>query len=556
MRVAYNQSGELITLLRKQNRSIAVFFIIIFCSLIFDSCAYYRKKTLGGDQITLKELNKNISKGKHFVLVTDIATWKADSVKFIDEKYLSMDLSPIEGSVLEDKLAYLDTISKTRVNTENRILQQLVIVHLHDSISLESGNNNLAISDIDIIEVYDADIGKSLGFFFISAVGFAVIISVIIALTKSSCPFLYVYDGEDYQLAAETFGGAIYPGLERSDFVRLPMAKAEDGFYQFKIRNELKERQYINKVRLIEAKVPDHKTLNIDQNGIIHTIGIPVSPLSAVSDSQEDYTDEISNIDSTQYYFNDGETNNSLTLIFDKPVDVKSGKLLLKAKSTLWMDFVFGEFIELFGLYYNTFAENQKQKTKEQMGQWSKDQYLPLTVSLFDNGEWIEIEQLQPIGPLAAARDIVIPIDFSNIDDDNIKVKLSTGFYFWEVDYAGMDYSIDEPIETKYAAPAFVEFNSYKLIDGELILDDSLYVVQNDVGDVLDLKFATQFKSNTETMVFLEVSGYYTHIRDFNTVPDFETLKTFRDPGRLSEFSKELFYNYSAPIVAMNSTQD
>jgi hypothetical protein len=76
------------------------------------------------------------------------------------------------------------------------------------------------------------------------------------------------------------------------------------------------------------------------------------------------------------------------------------------------------------------------------------------------------------------------------------------------------------------------------------------------VGDVLDLKFAPQFDSDVETMVFLEVSGYYTHIRDFKTLPEIETLETFKNPGRLSEFSRELFYNYSAPILAKNVIQD
>jgi hypothetical protein len=295
MKVAYNQSGELITLLRKHHRGIAVFFIIIFSSLIFDSCAYYKKKVLSGDKITLKKINKNIAKGKHFVLETYTETWKADSVKFIDEEYLSMDLRPIKGQYIkgvsiEDKLAYLDTVSKTRVKagvkTNNRILQQLVIIHLQDSSSLEAGYNSFAISDIEAIEVYDADIGKSLGYFAIGFIGAMLIMTLIIALTKSSCPFLYVYDGEDYQLAAETFGGAIYPGLERSDFVRVSMAQPDEGFYKFKIRNELKEIQFINKVRLIEAKVPDRKTLNIDQNGVLHTIGTPVSHYLATSDSQ------------------------------------------------------------------------------------------------------------------------------------------------------------------------------------------------------------------------------------------------------------------------------
>ena len=190
------------------------------------------------------------------------------------------------------------------------------------------------------------------------------------------------------------------------------------------------------------------------------------------------------------------------------------------------------------------------------MGQWSKEQYLPLTVSIYANGEWVEVQQLQPIGPLAGARDIVIPLDLSDIVDDNIKVKLSTGYYFWEVDYAGIDYSPDEPIETKYASPDFAEFNSFDVSNGALNEDDLLYVVQNNVGDVLDLKFAPQFDDNTETMVFLEVSGYYTHIREFKNLPEVEKLETFRSPGRLSEFSRELFHTYSAPIMAKNVIQD
>ena len=557
MKVADYQPGELITILRKNQRSIAILFLIIFGSFIVDSCDYYKKKVRYKGEITKDEINKNLAKGKQFILVTSARKWQAENIKIIDDSHLNMNLVPIPRTgMLNDKLEYLKYNSSKRVKADNKILQQLVLMHLEQDDTLEAGNINLAFSDIGKIEIYDADLGKTIFVFLGITTGILVIIGVIYALTKSSCPFLYVYDGKEYQLAAETFGGAIYPGLERSDFVKLAMAQPEDGFYKFKIRNELKEHQYINKVRLIEARVPDNKSLNIDQQGIIHTIGKPVPPSSAVSDSGQDYTVELTSFDSTQFYFNDGQKVNSVTLSFDKPADVKTGKLLLTTKSTLWMDYVFGEFLKLFGLSYNTFADKQKQKTKDQMGQWSEDQYMPLTVSVYTNGNWIEVEQLQPIGPLAAARDIVIPIDLSDISDENIQVRLSTGFYFWEVDYAGMDYSVDEPIDTKYASPDFAEFNSFDVSNGALNEDDLLYVVQRNVGDVLDLKFAPQFDDNTETMVFLEVSGYYTHIRDFKTLPEFEKLKTFRNPGRLSEFSRELFNNYSAPILAKNVVED
>ena len=556
MNVAENQPGELITMLRQHSRGIAIFFLIIFGSLIVDSCSYYRKRVLYRDQVTIDDINKNLAKRKQFALVTATESFEVSGIRILDNETLTMRLSSIRSSQIEDKLEYLKYNSNKRVKTGEEILQQLVVMHLLEDDTLQAGNITLAMADIGKIEVYDADVAKSILAFLGITAGVLVIIGVIYALTKSSCPFLYVYDGEDYQLAAETFGGAIYPGLERSDFVALPMAKPEDGFYQFKIRNELKEKQYINKVRLIEAKLPENKSLNIDQNGIIHTIGTPIAPSSAISDSQEDYTAELTSFDTSQFYFDDGANLNSITLNFDKPADTKTGKLILKTKSTLWLDYVFGEFLKLFGYYYNTFAEEQKQKTKEEMGKWSEDQHLPLTVSVFANGEWKEVEQLQSIGPLAPARDVVIPLDLSEISGENLKVKLSTGFYFWEVDYAGMDYSPDEPIETKYATPAFAEFNTYNVSNAALDNDDSLYVVQNNVGDVLDLKFETQFNNDTETMVFLEVSGYYTHIRDFKTLPEFEALKTFKNPGRLSEFSRELFNNYSTPILAKNIIQD
>ena len=557
MKIADYQPGELITMLRQHRRSIAVFFLIIFGSLIVDSCAYYKRKVRYKGEINKDEINKNLAKGKQFILVTLANKWEADNIKIIDDNTLNMDLVSIHrNSLLADKLEYLKYNSKSRVKHGDEIYQQLVVMHLQEDDTLEAGNINLTFSDIGKIEIYDADVARSIISFVGITAGVLAIIGIIYALVKSSCPFLYVYDGEEYQLAAETFGGAIYPGLERSDFVMLPMAQSEEGFYQFKIRNELKERQYINKVRLIEAKIPENKSLNIDQNGIIHTIGTPIPPSSAISDSEQDYTAELTSFDTSQFYFNDGANVNSLTLNFEKPADIKTGKLILKTKSTLWLDYVFGEFLKLFGLYYNTFAEEQKLKTKEEMGQWSKDQNLPLTVSIYANDKWVEVEQIQPIGPLAAARDVVIPVDLSGISGENIKVKLSTGFYFWEVDYAGMDYSPDEPIETKYATPSFAEFNAHNVSNGALNNDDSLYVVQNNVGDVLDLKFATQFNSDIETMVFLEVSGYYTHIREFKTLPEFETLKTFRNPGRLSEFSRELFNNYSAPILAKNVVQE
>ena len=119
------------------------------------------------------------------------------------------------------------------------------------------------------------------------------------------------------------------------------------------------------KVLLIEAKVHKNRSLIIDQKGVVHTIDTPTPPISAFSDSGNDYTKELVKADSIQYYFDDTDPVNSLTLNFHKPQDATKGKLILTTKGTLWMDYVFGEFLKLFGWYYNSFAEEQKKKTKE-----------------------------------------------------------------------------------------------------------------------------------------------------------------------------------------------
>ena len=209
MKIAENQPGELITMLRQHSRGIAVFFLIIFGSLIVDSCSYYRKKVLYRDQVSIDDINKNLSKRKQFVLVTTAQTWEVSGLRIVDNESLTMRLSSIKSSQIEDKLEYLKYNSRTRVKTGDELLQKLVVMHLLEDDTLQAGNIKLAISDIGKIEVYDADVGKSILIFAGFTLGFLAIVYIIILLTKSSCPFLYVYDGEEYQLAAETFGGAI-----------------------------------------------------------------------------------------------------------------------------------------------------------------------------------------------------------------------------------------------------------------------------------------------------------------------------------------------------------
>ena len=73
---------------------------------------------------------------------------------------------------------------------------------------------------------------------------------------------------------------------------------------------------------------------------------------------------------------------------------------------------------------------------------------MPLEVSVKTTKGWQKITDITTIGPVAT-RKVVVPIDLT---DTNVlyEIRLSSGFMFWEIDYAAIDFSEDKnfPIET------------------------------------------------------------------------------------------------------------
>ncbi len=77
-------------------------------------------------------------------------------------------------------------------------------------------------------------------------------IAIVIAIaTKESCPFVYSYDGENYTFDAEPYGGAICPGLKKTDYSRLEHLKPVAGKYRLLVRNEVEETQYTDEMKLL-----------------------------------------------------------------------------------------------------------------------------------------------------------------------------------------------------------------------------------------------------------------------------------------------------------------
>jgi hypothetical protein len=420
----------------------------------------------------------------------------------------------------------------------------------------------LLLSQVEKIEVIQHDKKRTTSSYVLGGLGIGigamVVAGIIIALTKDSCPFVSVYDGEQFQLQGELFGGAINPKLERPDYLPL-RAMPVNGEFQVRLSNELKEKQYTNFADLLVIEHPANTLVFPNSDGKIFQVADPVLPVSARLNEQRDVLKAISRRDEYFCGFDDttsGTGINELNMTFNRKADQKQAKLLLHLKNSYWLDYLYGEFTRNFGSKYENWKEKQKHKSAEQMVRWTEEQNIPLTISMKTKTGWKEIQKLKTIGPLAN-RNIIIPIETETGLDGPINIKLTTGFMFWEIDYAAMDFSIDEPLNVVRLKPESAEDGNGKSVVDALTEYDNQYLSQPQAGSyaILKYKFNQRPKAGNTFSVVFHTSGYYEPIREFTGKPDLALLKRFREPGYMPKFSLNSFEKISAghSLLAANN---
>ncbi|MCM4159931.1 hypothetical protein DHB64_08515 [Antarcticibacterium sp. W02-3] len=407
---------------------------------------------------------------------------------------------------------------------------------------------SIPFSMFDSISVNKPNAGRSIVNAAGSAVAVFAVAIVVVALTKSSCPFIYVKDGNEYVFRGELYPGAITPNIQRDDYIPLPQFDPSGDEYMIKVTNELLEIQYTDLLQLIVLEHPGDVKVLLDQKGNAHSFSKIEAPKRAISDRFSTSLPELLQQDGKSFLFDSSvETANgsrSITLEFAKPSEAKQAKLFLTAKNSYWLDYTFGKFNEQFGVYYNTFQKKQLKTAGEESTQWSKDQNIPLSVYLRTGGEWKLVEQIPTIGPLAF-RDLVVPIDLGNFKEEKVVLKLETGFIFWEIDRAGMDFSENIQMTEVVLEPSFAIDEKGEDVTELLRKADQQYLIQPEVGNEVIVSFKYKPENHTgSATAFLKNRGYYTYIRDYKGLPQFAELQKFKESGRFSRFSEEQYRKF------------
>ena len=501
-------------------------------------------------------------------LVSGLDQQQKDFILHFNEKTFGLVDVELDNQTLYGEMKELDSRTyniKVKPTGPNRYIKKasnnqsylLNEVHLYAGEYTDLGNQRISVpvSAIEKIEIYDRDTATTVGTWILGGLGVAaaiyLLMAIIVLIFKESCPFVYMYDGESYRFAGEIFSGAIQPGLERFDYLRLNGFKAVGDDYILKVTNEIKEIQHINLAQLKVVDHPEGTEVLMDKYGRVHTISDPAMATTVQTLTGTDISEMVDKVDDIAYPFNATSgtihTMDGVVLLFDKPADCNQAKLIIRAKNSLWLEHVTAEFHHLFGSKYEKFSKRQSERPPDFLRQMMLNQGLPLSVYIEKDGEWVFSDYYEIAGPMAF-RDDVLEINLNGIQGETVRVKLESGFMFWELDYAAIDLTADLPVAvTTVSADEAIDEKGLD-ISSFIRTDDQLYYVQPEIGNEAILTYNVPEISTVNRTVFLESKGYYHILRDQEGRPDIQMAKSFRTPGRMQQFSKELYERLLARI--------
>ncbi|MBC6607867.1 hypothetical protein H8B13_13655 [Hymenobacter sp. BT188] len=510
---------------------------------LVSGCNYYRTKP---EEITPTAVTQ-LAESKVFLVHQGTSIWQLNNPQLNGEVLTGQkaNLNPgLAPYVVPTALASPRYKSRDKEQVLN-----LVHVYITDLQAGEGEQVSIPLTAMNRIDIVEANTGKTVLSHVLGAVGIGAgiftLIGVIALLTKSSCPFVYAHNGQSYQFVGEAYSGAIFAPAERDDYMPLTSIKDTGGQFKIKITNELRERQYTNVAELWVAHHPKNVQVLLDKIGNVHTITQPQAPAKAVSMRGVNYTTQLVATDHNVFLFNEtapGATQNSVVLSFNNPTEAKTGKLVLHAQNSLWLDYLYGEFTKKFGSAFNEWAHTQKDVPAEKLHQWSLDQGIPLKISVKTANGWQLIDNITTVGPLAS-RDLVIPFKLpAGLNSHPLQVKIETGFMFWELDYAAVDFTPNQPVRLEKSPPITARDEIGRDQREALSKVDDDYLRQLQPGTEVTLTYrATQPAAGQRSTAFLHTRGYYEHIRQYEGMPNLPQLYAFRRPGRFIEFSKEKY---------------
>jgi len=239
---------------RKKIFAAFLIFLMLFHTV---GCKYYKV-----DSAEKSEFEQIMTMGKihkYFIVHTGTQTYALNDIN-TTKKDISGNLT-----APQEKIFYSEDRKKRIKKGESNIINEVHIYVKEQDPALNAGYVEFPISDINEIRILDRNTGKEIAVYALVGIGALAVAAAITAATKSSCPYVYVDNGETFVFQGEIYGGSIGKNLERTDYMPLPSLKMKEGNYALRLSNELKERQYTNLVQLVLVEHPEGEKVLLDK---------------------------------------------------------------------------------------------------------------------------------------------------------------------------------------------------------------------------------------------------------------------------------------------------
>jgi hypothetical protein len=531
-------------------------FSLLFLFSVPTSCFHYYYKAQKEPYFSAEKFTELKNQNKFFILHSGKLAYELSNSS-VDSSYLNgipKLLPTSRDGYLNTKPTGVTRYKKRKKADQSYILEEVHIYAYYPVIS--NLRVKIPLKDIYNVEIYQPAKGATATSMIGGIVGIAtsalLVGGIISAATYtapapsgSSCPFIYFLNGEEKELVGEIYSGAIYPSLERNDYLPLPKSDDESIHYTLCMTNELEEIQHTNLVELVAIDHDSTERVLIDKYGEPQTLSNITQSVTGVNLNGKNILDKIVQEDSLSYVSDEGlggQNNDGIILTFKRPENVTNAKLVIKAKNTMWLDYVVLRFHELFGKKYDCWIEKQDKVSEQRMRNWVLNQNIPLSVYIGKRGKWKFVDYFNIVGPVAAKED-VLAFDLPDSESDSVRIKLESGNMFWEIDFVGIDFSKNQPV-TKQLVRFDSGIDNYGIdVKPLLEVSDDQYYSQPEIGDAVTMKFILPEQKNARQSLFLHSQGYY--IRKMNSEGEYfrNYLLTFRKKGKMTEFSNQLMQN-------------